>query len=142
MKRSRTKNTKKKKAKKITRKVRSTKRIPRIRTDKEIYQSRNSSYKRNYGITVEIYEEMLKAQENRCFICRRPPAKVRLCVDHRHVKGYKALPPDLKRLEVRGLLCNYCNRTIGMFEHLNLDPRLRLENTYKYFAKFKLKGDI
>lgn len=56
---------------------------------------------RKYGITTEQYEELLKKQEHSCAICLRPMSsfKKRLCVDHNHKTG-----------EIRGLLCNFCNR--------------------------------
>jgi hypothetical protein len=49
---------------------------------------------RQYGITGEEYDEILRAQKGRCYICHRKPQTLRLAVDHDHVTG-----------EVRGLLC-------------------------------------
>lgn len=63
---------------------------------------------RNYGITLDQYEEMLKAQGGVCAICKdecnRKTTK-RLCVDHDHMTGV-----------VRGLLCFQCNAGIGKFK--------------------------
>lgn len=39
---------------------------------------------RLYGLTLKEYEDMLAEQGGRCAICRRPPKKVRLAVDHNH----------------------------------------------------------
>lgn len=56
-----------------------------------------------YGITAEEYELLLRAQGGVCAVCKKPPRKRRLSVDHDHVT-----------MRVRGLLCNYCNlRIIG-----------------------------
>lgn len=63
-------------------------------------------YKSKYGITVDQYEQMLAAQDGACAICRQQqtdPRKKRLAVDHCHETG-----------TVRGLLCEKCNRGIGL----------------------------
>lgn len=67
---------------------------------------------RKYGITAEEYADMVARQNGVCCICGKPPQGkyTRLSVDHCHKTG-----------RVRGLLCNRCNRAIGLFED---DPRL------------------
>jgi len=57
--------------------------------------------RRKYGISQEVFDEMLADQGERCLICRR---KRKLCVDHDHETG-----------EVRGLLCQQCNIGLGAF---------------------------
>lgn len=57
---------------------------------------------RLYGITPEQYEGMLVKQDARCAICLRTSLG-RLCVDHNHTTG-----------KVRGLLCQACNRALGL----------------------------
>lgn len=65
-----------------------------------------------YGITSERVAEMLKEQDGKCAICGnvehwRHPLSGRgqpLSVDHNHETG-----------DVRGLLCNSCNRGLGLF---------------------------
>jgi hypothetical protein len=59
------------------------------------------SLERNYGITPEVYEQLLILQDGRCAICLTRPRKRRLAVDHDHETG-----------EVRGLLCTRCNHGI------------------------------
>lgn len=81
-----------------------------------------------YGITPDQYAEMLAAQGGVCAICGqdepsahgRTGTKFRLCVDHDHVTG-----------RVRGLLCQKCNRAIGL---LNDDIGL-LESAVDYLKK-------
>lgn len=65
---------------------------------------RGQALKRNYNITVGEYESMLLSQNGLCAICGHPPKTKRLAVDHDHKTGL-----------IRGLLCAFCNRAIGMF---------------------------
>jgi len=62
-----------------------------------------------YGVTVDQYNYMLAAQGNVCAVCSSPPEALgrgkTLVVDHDH-----------KTHEVRGILCNSCNHTIGLAE--------------------------
>jgi len=64
-----------------------------------------------YGITPEQYQRMVDAQGGVCAICQKPETSVhgsgtqfRLAVDHCHSGG-----------AVRGLLCQRCNRALGLF---------------------------
>lgn|SRR5882757_2381911 len=65
---------------------------------------------RRYGLAIQQYEAMIKAQENRCAICGNQPdpqgvkSASRLHVDH-----------DRKTGAVRSLLCVRCNPGIGYF---------------------------
>lgn len=63
-----------------------------------------------YGLTLDQYEEMYEAQGGVCRICKKPETckgnngEVKmLAIDHCHDTG-----------KVRGLLCNNCNRAIGL----------------------------
>ena len=65
-----------------------------------------------YGINLDIYYSLLEKQNHRCAICDAVEnnvigdrAKWSFAVDHDHVTG-----------KVRGLLCNQCNRAIGMLK--------------------------
>jgi len=55
------------------------------------------------GITQELYDQLLSNQDSKCAICRRPPGRQYLAVDHDHETG-----------EIRGLLCGTCNRALGL----------------------------
>ncbi len=80
---------------------------------------------RNYGINLADYDCMYHEQDGLCAICHLPQnskRNTRFCVDHDHDTG-----------EVRGLLCDSCNRGIGLLKD---DPRL-LENAAKYLRSFK-----
>lgn len=71
-----------------------------------------------YGVSAEWYQQKLKEQDGKCGICRKEQetrhgvngTPFRLAVDHCHTTG-----------RVRGLLCNDCNRAIGLLKD---DPQL------------------
>lgn len=60
-----------------------------------------------YTLTPEEYEIKLEEQKHSCAICGIHQSKLRvaLCVDHNHENG-----------ENRGLLCDSCNRGIGLLK--------------------------
>jgi hypothetical protein len=78
---------------------------------------------KQYGMTLEGYNELLSKQGGVCAICKQPErVKVRrrltsLCVDHDHGTG-----------KVRGLLCNNCNSGIGYLR----DSAALLQNAIAY----------
>lgn len=60
---------------------------------------------KKYGLSVEDYDRLFKAQSGACAICKTAPKPYRrLSVDHDHRTGV-----------VRGLLCQRCNTGLGMF---------------------------
>lgn len=61
-----------------------------------------------YGLTLSEWENLLISQGGKCAICKKE-AKI-FHIDHEHIRGWKSLLPEKKRLYVRGLLCWYCNR--------------------------------
>ena len=67
---------------------------------------REAELKRLYGITLQDYVQMFEKQGEVCAICKEKcPTRKSLSVDHDHQTGI-----------VRGLLCNRCNRALGMFK--------------------------
>ena len=102
--------------------------------NKELILARNKKYnkenpdkiksailKYEYGITLDQYNEMFKAQEGKCAICQRHQNKLTrtLCVDHDH-----------KTNKVRALLCVTCNTDVSVVEN-------RLEEMTKYINKHR-----
>ena len=102
--------------------------------NKELILARNKKYnkenpdkrksailKYEYGITLDQYNEMFKAQEGRCAICQRHQNEltITLCVDHDH-----------KTNKVRALLCLTCNTDVSVVEN-------RLEEMIKYLNKHR-----
>ena len=93
------------------------------------YDSRRAhSLRAFYGITVAEYDALLARQGGGCAICGndepaehgRTGKKFKLSVDHDHATG-----------RVRGLLCQRCNRAIGL---LGDDPVL-LQRAIGYLAQ-------
>lgn len=77
-----------------------------------------------YGITQADVDAMVKAQDGKCAICPSvlgaPDHKgnpSRVCVDHDHVTR-----------KVRGLLCDPCNKALGLFQ----DDQARLQAAIAY----------
>lgn len=61
--------------------------------------------KRDYGITLEIFNGMLLAQDYKCKICSvhfDTVGSMNTHIDHCHKTG-----------KVRGILCNRCNIALG-----------------------------
>ena len=65
---------------------------------------RNNALLRNYGITLDNYNDMFMNQRGCCAICGKHQAEstLSLSVDHSHKSG-----------EIRGLLCGKCNHALG-----------------------------
>lgn len=70
-------------------------------------QQKYSYYRRitSYGLDVLTYENILDKQAGLCGLCQNKMKSP--CVDHDHITG-----------QVRGLLCNQCNLTLGQVELL------------------------
>lgn len=79
-----------------------------IKMNRNLYlQNRKNStrkwyLKTTYGITLEQYEELFLKHNGKCHICLESKDYY-LHVDHNHKTG-----------KVRGLLCNNCNRGLGL----------------------------
>ena len=89
--------------------------------------NRKSRLKKEYGLSIEEYELLLKQQFGECAICRsktgtRKTKTRTLAVDHDHKTG-----------KVRGLLCQPCNTVLGMF---NDNPTL-FKRAIKYLEASK-----
>lgn len=85
---------------------------------------RHRALLKSYGISMDEYREMLAGQGGVCAICGGVNKDGRqLFVDHDHATG-----------EVRGLLCNLCNRGIGnMRDSIEL-----LQGAIEYLARVGL----
>jgi hypothetical protein len=93
---------------------------------------KNQRFRRRYGITVDIYEQLLEKQNGKCRICLQIPKGIHgsgrlkvLHVDHDHSTG-----------EIRGLLCDNCNRGLGYFK----DDSLLLQQAIIYLNDYNKCG--
>jgi len=93
------------------------KRLAYIKAHPEL--ARKAKLKAKYGITLERFDAMAKAQNFKCAICGKQEP---LRVDHDHVTG-----------QVRGLLCNGCNMGIGSFK----DNALACIRASEYLLKYE-----
>lgn len=79
--------------------------------NKPVWWRQEKWLKRKYKKDYNWYRETWEGQDKKCAICkdeihlRTEDSKSKACVDHDHETG-----------EVRGLLCNHCNRAIGLFK--------------------------
>lgn len=87
---------------------------------------RNASLLREYGISLEQFENMKIMQDGKCAICKNKfKDSVDTCVDHDHATK-----------QVRALLCNHCNRAIGLFK----ESASNLKSALKYLKKYSSKS--
>ena len=90
---------------------------------KRASNQRNAKLKHAYGITLSQYDQILEKQGDACAICgvTTPSSnqfgQISFSVDHCHESG-----------EVRGLLCDTCNRGLGYFK----DNPLSLQKAIDY----------
>lgn len=77
---------------------------------------------KKYNLTLNNYNSIFAEQKGCCRICKTHQMSFErpLCVDHNHETG-----------EVRGLLCDRCNRALGLFS----DSPTLLEEALTYLKK-------
>jgi hypothetical protein len=92
-----------------------------MKSPKRSRYKRSDKLKYRYGITIQQYEAMFNEQNGVCAVCKEPPNKRRLAVDHNHVTG-----------TIRRLLCFRCNTIIGRV-HENPEILYQLAN---YLEKY------
>lgn len=66
---------------------------------------------KKYGLSLDGWRALLDSQGGTCAICKKVPTTGRMVIDHEHVKGWKAKPPEERKQFVRGLCCWWCNAT-------------------------------
>lgn len=100
-----------------------------VNKEKSAAYSRKSGLMSRHGMTLEEYESINTSQKGICAICKNPPrgGYKHLVVDHCHETG-----------NIRGLLCNTCNRAIGLFKD---SPEL-LSNASEYLRNGFIRTSV
>lgn len=86
--------------------------------DKAKRTDRLNHYKRSYGLTDDIAEQLVNDRSGVCTICG---TATKLVVDHCHISGI-----------VRGFICSACNSVLGYSK----DNVNTLQNAIRYLEKF------
>lgn len=79
--------------------------------------------KREYNLNINVYNNLLKSQNNQCGICKRDLNEIdrkKIHIDHNHKTG-----------QVRGILCFDCNLGLGFLK----DDKINLTNAINYLVK-------
>ena len=90
---------------------------------------------KKYGLSAAEWMSMLARQGGVCAICKRHPKSGRLATDHQHVKGWKKMPPERRKIYVRGLTCFLCNgKCVSKWV-----TRERAEAVVKYLSEYETR---
>jgi hypothetical protein len=92
-------------------------------------KTKNSRLKNTFGITLEDYNDLLKAQNGCCAICQTdtPTGIGNFHVDHCH-----------KTNKIRGLLCSKCNHALGLFN----DNQNNMRKAIEYLDRAEAEGRL
>ena len=103
-------------------------------------KSKDYNLRKKYNITLEQYKKLLKKQNGGCACCGMKNQTLQegfnksLVVDHSHITG-----------KVRGLLCVYCNRALGMVTenpYSNVTPLQYIQNTLNYVQQHNMDDEF
>ena len=64
---------------------------------------------KKYGLNLDEYLAIAKRQGYKCPICGNLLHKT-VHIEHEHVKGWKKMPPESRKMYVRGLVDWFCNK--------------------------------
>ena len=86
-----------------------------------------------YGLTAEAW---LLLAGDQCFICEQSWDTVDPVVDHKHVAGWRKLPPEERKKWVRGVISRNCN---FKFVPRGMTAR-RARRVSEYLARFEKRA--
>ena len=92
----------------------------------------DSNLRNLYGITYDDYLELLKKQNYRCAICGFTLEEVKSRYGGNNVRNFH-IDHCHKTKKIRGILCQKCNRGLGLFK----DNPFMLIKAAKYIKKNK-----
>jgi hypothetical protein len=101
---------------------------PLVRIPKKITLDR-------YGIDASEWLYIFESQGWMCPICKKKPktgSPSEFNIDHIHVRNYDKLPPEERRKYVRGILCQWCNRSY-MAKHMTEE---KAKNIILYLTQY------
>ena len=67
-----------------------------------------------YGLTLQEWMDIWERQGKKCPICEKEPktlSPTEFMIDHKHVRKWKTMKPEDRKKYVRGILCQWCNRS-------------------------------
>ena len=88
-----------------------------------------------YGLSRLDFKMLLESQNGVCPVCEKVPTTGRWYIDHEHVKGWKKLPAEKRKLYVRGVLCYFCNR----FYLAKAMTAVKANNIIKYLGDYAIR---
>lgn len=94
---------------------------------------------RRYGLSVEEWAQLNAKQRGVCAICGKLPPSGKLNIDHEHVRNWKKLPPEKRKLYVRCLACTFCNRVV-IRKGVTIDKMKRAIEMLEEYEKRKAKN--
>ncbi len=88
-----------------------------------------------YGLSRLDFKMLLESQNGICPVCEKVPSTGRWYIDHEHVKGWKNMPAEKRKLYVRGVLCYFCNR----FYLAKAMTKVKAKNIIKYLDDYDIR---
>jgi hypothetical protein len=89
-----------------------------------------------YGLSIELWLAIWEGQGRKCPICNKEPktgTPVEFNVDHKHTPKWKKMLPMERRLYVRGIVCQWDNRSF-LAKGMTL---VKARNMLKYLEQFE-----
>lgn len=92
---------------------------------------------RKYGLSEEEWIKLYNKYGGRCHVCLRKPKNPTraMHIDHEHVLNWKELPPEKRKLYIRGLSCYACNR----FRLTRGTNKKTAKNLLRYLERYESK---
>jgi hypothetical protein len=85
-----------------------------------------------YGLSESEWINILESQGYMCPICKKIPSSGIFHVDHLHIKGWKKMPPEKRKQYIRGIVCQWCNRSY-LAKGMTIE---KANNIITYLTKF------
>jgi len=87
---------------------------------------------KKYGLSADEYAEIYVLQGGKCPICGNVLSKT-TNIDHFHTPNWKKMPPEVRKLYVRGIVDWFCNKNY-LAKGITVE---RSKNVTSYLEKFE-----